>query len=48
MGRIINEFIRGTGQGEFFGEKDREARLRWFVCREGQQIYWTTYVEYGT
>ncbi|KAI5088777.1 hypothetical protein C0J45_21349, partial [Silurus meridionalis] len=30
MGRIRNEFIRGTAHVGRFGDKVREARLRWF------------------
>ncbi|KAF7692744.1 hypothetical protein HF521_010354, partial [Silurus meridionalis] len=30
MDRIRNEFIRGTAHVEHFGDKVREARLRWF------------------
>ena len=30
MDKIRNEYIRGTAQGEKFGEKTREARLRWY------------------
>ena len=31
MDKIRNEYIRGTAQVGRFGEKTREARLRWFV-----------------
>ena len=30
MDKIRNEYIRGTAQVGRFGEKTREARLRWF------------------
>ena len=30
MDKIRNEYIRGTAQVERFGEKMREARLRWY------------------
>ena len=30
MDRIRNEYIRGTAQAGRFGDKAREARLRWF------------------
>ena len=30
MNKIRNEYIRGTAQVGRFGEKTREARLRWF------------------
>ena len=30
MDKITNEYIRGTAQVGWFGEKTREARLRWF------------------
>ena len=30
MDKIRNEYIRGTAQVGKFGEKTREARLRWF------------------
>ncbi|PME06485.1 hypothetical protein A8A06_13560 [Escherichia coli] len=30
MDRIRNEYIRGTAHVEKFGDKVREARLRWF------------------
>ena len=30
MDKIRNEYIRGTAQVERFGEKTREARLRWY------------------
>ena len=30
MDRIRNEYIRGTAQVGKFGEKTREARLRWY------------------
>ena len=30
MDKIRNEYIRGTAQLERFGEKTREARLRWY------------------
>ena len=28
--KILNEYIRGTAQVGWFGEKTREARLRWY------------------
>ena len=36
--KIRNEYIRGTAQVRRFGEKTREARLRWFghTCMEGR------------
>ena len=30
MDKIRNEYIRGTAQVGRFGEKTREARLRWY------------------
>ena len=30
MDKIRNEYIRGTAQVGWFGEKTREARLRWY------------------
>ena len=30
MDKIRNEYIRGTAQVGKFGEKTREARLRWY------------------
>ena len=30
MDKIRNEYIRGTAQEGKFGEKTREARLRWY------------------
>ena len=30
MGKIRNEYVRGTAQMGRFGEKTREARLRWY------------------
>ena len=30
MDKIRNEYIRGTAQVGWFGEKTREARLKWF------------------
>ena len=33
MDKIRNEYIRGTTQVGKFGEKTREARLRWYVHR---------------
>ena len=30
MDKIRNGYIGGTPQGEWFGEKTREAKLRWF------------------
>ena len=30
MDKIRNEYIRGAAQVERFGEKTREARLRWY------------------
>ena len=30
MDKIRNEYIRGTSQVGRFGEKTREARLRWY------------------
>ena len=40
MDKIRNEYIRGTAQVGRFGEKTREARLRWYghVLRKDDYI----------
>ena len=42
MDKIRNEYIRGTAQVGRFGEKTREARLRWFghVLRQAFSQKW--------
>ena len=44
MDKIRNEYIRGTAKVGKFGEKTREARLRWYghVLYGGEMmgIYW--------
>ena len=42
MDKIRNEYIRGTAQVGRFGEKTREARLRWFghVRRKDDGYIW--------
>ena len=47
MDKIMNEYIRGTAQVGRFGEKTREARLRWYghVLRKG--VYWEKDAEDG-
>ena len=39
--RLRNEYIRGTAQVGRFGDKVREARLRWFwtCAQEGSGVY---------
>ena len=42
MDRIRNEYIRGTAHVRCFGDKVREARLRWFghvQRRESEYIH---------
>ena len=38
MDKIRNEYIRGTAQVGKFGEKTREARLRWYMDTYGGNI----------
>ena len=40
MDKIRNEYIRLTAQVGRFGEKVREARLRWFGHEQGCWVYW--------
>ena len=43
MDTIRNEYIRGTVHVGWFGEKTREARLKWFghvPTEEGSRVYW--------
>ena len=49
MDRIRNEYIRGTAQVGRFGDKVREARLRWFghVHRRVSGVYREKDVEDG-
>ena len=37
MDRIRNDYIRGTAHVRCFGDKTREARLRWFGQRRGSE-----------
>ena len=46
MDKIRNEYIRGTAQVEKFGEKTREARLRWYGhLRRIDDGYWENRTE---
>ena len=38
MDKIRNEYIRGTAQVGTFGEKTREARLRWYGTYRGKMM----------
>ena len=40
MDRIRKEHIGETAPVRCFGDKVREARLRWFGHEEGRQIHW--------
>ena len=51
MDKIRNEYIRGTMQVGRFGEKTREARLRWFGYvrkKDTGWVYWRKDAEDGT
>ena len=45
MDKIRNEYIRGTAQVGKFGEKTREARLRWYGHL--RRVYWEKDAEDG-
>jgi hypothetical protein len=47
MDRIRNEYIRGTAQVGRFGDKAREARLRWIGVEERGWVYWEKDAEDG-
>ena len=49
MDKIRNEYIRGIAQVGRFGEKTREARMRWHGHdrRKDDPAYWKTYAEDG-
>ena len=48
MDKIRNEYIRGTAQVGKFGEKPREARLRWYGhLRRKDYGYWEKDAEDG-
>ena len=43
MGKIKNEFVRGTAHVRQVGDKVREARLRWYVWTRAEtecRVYW--------
>lgn len=46
--RIRNKYIRGTAQVGWFGDKAREARLRWFGHVQRSWLYWQKDVDDGT